>query len=150
MAFEDLYYQSPSFGLLNFRYMPKDKHILASVAVSNANTTPGRFGLAKVETAYGVQLKKNISKETFLFAKDKLFEELKISRAAMEPELKRVYEKEKALDAGKKVKPVSEKAWGELFEEKVSINALRSAADGMMMAMTYWEYDAHICTYTAA
>ena len=147
MAFEDLYYQSPSFGLLNFRYKPKDAGVVAAYAVNYADTIPGHFGLAKVETAYGVQLKKNISKETFLFVKDKLFEEIKVSRAAMEPELRRVLEKEKAIDAGNKVRPISADTWRELHEERTSIGTARTAADNMMMAMTYWAYSETLCSF---
>ena len=145
MAFEDLYYQSPSQGLLNFRYQPLDRTQIAAIVI--ASETPGQFCMARVSVKYGVQVKKNITAASFSLIKDTLLEEFSVSLAQMEPELRRVEERERVLTAAE---PIETPIWKNFMDnENEPIKYARNNITDMTNVIEHWSYREGLCTYSA-
>ena len=145
MAFEDLYYQSPSQGLLNFRYQPLDKKQIAAIAIPSE--VPGQFCMARVSIKYGVQVKKNMTAASFSLIKDTLLEEFSVALAQMEPELRRVEERERVLTAAE---PIETPIWKNFMDnENEPIKHARNGITDMTNVIEHWSYKEGLCTYSA-
>ena len=147
MAFEDVYFRSPSQGLLNLRYSPNDRAKQPISAILQPEEASGVFCVAKVSEKYGYQVKKSLTAEKFSLIKDQLLFEIEVSEAEMQPELKRVIEREEALEVAG---DVEFSIWKNFTDnEKTPIRHAELTAQIMTNAITYWAYEEYLCTASA-
>ena len=138
MVFEEFRFKSDSFGEVCMRIRSSDMKIAPGVALGDAENNKGFFCLAQVKYQYGFEVKKSLSEETYLFIKNKLLAEIMVAQAAMEPEIKRVAEKEKELKASKAHPKVLKRF---LEQESEPINHANLMAHDMGKTMVYWQYE---------
>ena len=147
MAFEDLYFKSPSQGLLNLRYRPDDYLALPASSINNAAEVPGQFCVARVSYKYGAQVKKPLTADAFSDMKDSLLEELSVTLAQMEPELRRIQERRDVLSAIPNIEPSIWKNWTD--NENRPIKRAEYTVANMIDAIKYWRYEEDLCVQPA-
>ena len=145
MAFEDLYFRSPSQGLLNLRYRPVDSRVPPTDAIGDAQRKSGRFCVARVFYKYDVQVKKAITPQAFSDTKDLLVKELKAYLAQMQPEIKQMREREDYLQMAPDVRSA---IWHSFTEnEKEPILKAQATVEYMLSAITFWSYEKDLCSH---
>ena len=147
MAFEDLYFKSPSQGLLNLRYRPDDYLVLPVSAINNAQEVPGRFCVARVSYKYGAQVKKPLTADAFSDMQDSLLEELSVAETEMEPEIRRNQERRDVLSAIPNIEPSIWKNWTD--NENRPIKRAEFTVAYMIDAIKYWRYEEDLCIQSA-
>ena len=142
MAFEDRYYRSTTYGLINLRYQPNDPSLMPAAAVSDAANIPGRFGLAKVTCKYGHNLKKCVPAEQFSDVKPVLLRELKASVVSITRDINKLWLRE-TIDV-KYVVAATRKDYS--GESSLLLTAQRESLE-MLDAINHWEYQEGLCNH---
>ena len=145
MAFEDRYYKSTTYGLVNLRYRPADPSKMPTAAVFDAKNTPGYFCLAKVRTKYDINLKFCYSAEKFSEMKPVLLRELNVSIAYVERDIDKLSKRVGPMNA-QDIAAAEKKDY--TVDSTVLLNAQREALE-MTDAITYWTYEDGLCNHVA-
>lgn len=143
MAFEDRYYKSTTYGLVNLRYRPVDPTKMPRVAVADAANTPGYFCLAKVRSKYDINLKFCYSAETFSEMKPVVLRELKVSIAYVRRDIEKLEKRVGPMDA-EAIAAATKKDY--TVDSTVLLNAHRECLE-MINSITHWQYEEGLCNH---
>ena len=147
MAFEDLYFISQTYGMLNLRYRPNDQKFLPSAGVADAQNIPGKFCVARVTAKFGHQVKRCYPAQKFSEMKPVLMHELRVSLAKIEPEIKRIRIVEQVLMTTTSFADI---LWSDFEEhEKTPTLHIQRSCNEMINAITHWDYEENLCSHTA-
>ena len=146
MAFEDRYFKSTNYGVLNLRFRPTDQSKLPVAAISDAANTPGRFCLAKVTCKQSHHVKICYSAQKFSEIRPTILSELRISLAG----LRRDVERSVVRGGDMKVTDTVEAACKDSPEDSLTLllTAQRECME-VRDAIHFWNYEEGLCTQVA-
>ena len=142
MAFEDRYYRSTTYGLINLRYKPVDPTLMPMAAIADAANIPGHFCLAKVTCKYGHNLKKGLPARQFSEVKPVLLSELNVSIVCIQRDIDKLWLRETIKV--ELVVAASRKDY--TGESALLLNAQRECME-MTDAINHWTYEEGLCNH---